>query len=300
VHEAAWTWVMVCVVVFETAGSGVGAWAGAGAAGAGVVAVVIVDAGAGGIGVGITGTVGIGGVGAAVVAVGTGAAGGVGTTRAGDIGAGGGVGGLGGVGTTSAGAAGTFGTAGVGGVGTVATAMAGIPAADASPSLLGNGSPSARAPLAPSRMTVKLTESHLAIWTMGICFVGRVPPARSAGPAGGSAWLGEVRPALSPAGAPHGPQPLWLWPPFCVVPALLPAPLNAPFSAVWLALLAPPRMLPPAVFTGAFALTAFCRAFADDAASCAVNDPCWLNCAWPDPPQPMKQDEPADWLWLLP
>ena len=72
-------------------------------------------------------------------------------------------------------------------------------------------------------------------------------------------------------------------PPFCVwvlvwvvAAVLLAGPLVAPLPAVWLALLAPPVIEPPAMFTGTFALTAFCFASAEDAASCSV-------CAsWPD------------------
>ncbi len=49
---------------------------------------------------------------------------------------------------------------------------------------------------------------------------------------------------------------VWLWVPFCVVSALLTAPLSAPFRANWLALLSPPVMSPAEMFTGTLALTA--------------------------------------------
>src|ERR1700749_959906 len=59
-------------------------------------------------------------------------------------------------------------------------------------------------------------------------------------------------------------------------------------------------MLPPATFTGTLALTAFWLALANDRAACSVAD-FWSDCcAWPEPPQPMLQLEPAAWFWLLP
>src|SRR6516165_8780716 len=73
---------------------------------------------------------------------------------------------------------------------------------------------------------------------------------------------------------PAPPQPhwqsepaVWVWVLFCVVLALLPAPLTAPFRAPWLALFEPPETPPPAILTGTSALTAVWSAFADDPAS---------------------------------
>jgi uncharacterized membrane protein YjjB (DUF3815 family) len=59
---------------------------------------------------------------------------------------------------------------------------------------------------------------------------------------------------------------LLLW---FVVPLLLEL-LFAPFEAVWFAALVPPVTLPPAMFTGTFALTAFWFAFAAEAADWPV------------------------------
>src|SRR6185437_8620287 len=68
---------------------------------------------------------------------------------------------------------------------------------------------------------------------------------------------------------------------------------------VWLALLSPPETSPPAMLTGTLALTAFWLASAFDAASWAVSDFWAESWAWPAPPQPIRQLEPADWVWLL-
>ena len=59
-------------------------------------------------------------------------------------------------------------------------------------------------------------------------------------------------------------------------------------------------MSPPAMLTGTLAFTAFWLALALDSAACSVSA-FWLDSyAWPEPPQPMTQDEPpAVWLWLL-
>jgi hypothetical protein len=88
---------------------------------------------------------------------------------------------------------------------------------------------------------------------------------------------------------------LWL-----VLALLLALPLVAPFVADWLALLLPPVIEPPAMFTGTFALTAVCLATASDSADCSVCESWKENCAWPLPPQPTMQLElPAFWDWVL-
>ena len=69
--------------------------------------------------------------------------------------------------------------------------------------------------------------------------------------------------------------------------------------AVWLALLSPPETSPPAMLTGTLALTAFWSASAFDAASWAVSDFWAESWACPAPPQPIRQLDPADWVWLL-
>jgi hypothetical protein len=58
------------------------------------------------------------------------------------------------------------------------------------------------------------------------------------------------------------------------VVALLPEALLAPFVAVWLALLSPLEMSPPAMFTGTLAFTAFWLALAFESATCTVSA-CW-------------------------
>src|ERR1700761_3425946 len=100
---------------------------------------------------------------------------------------------------------------------------------------------------------------------------------------------------------PEPPQPMkqlepadWFWLLFCSVPAALPAPLFAALSAFCAAVLAPPAML-----TGTLALTAFCEPSALENAPWSVAAPWPDSWAWPEPPQPMKQLELADWFWLL-
>src|ERR1700748_24335 len=64
-------------------------------------------------------------------------------------------------------------------------------------------------------------------------------------------------------------------------------------------------MSPPAMLTGALALTVFWSAFAPDSAACSVTALCPDSWAWPEPPQPSWQLEPpAVWgcvlLWVVP
>ena len=68
---------------------------------------------------------------------------------------------------------------------------------------------------------------------------------------------------------PAPPQPIrqlelavWLWLLVWLVLLLLPARLPAPLRAPWLALFEPPEMLPPATLTGTLAFTAVWLAFA--------------------------------------
>jgi hypothetical protein len=66
------------------------------------------------------------------------------------------------------------------------------------------------------------------------------------------------------------PPAVWVWVLLWLVCEEFPALLFALLVAAWLALLAPVETSPPATFTGAFALTAFCFAFAFETASCSV------------------------------
>src|SRR5436305_1154859 len=68
----------------------------------------------------------------------------------------------------------------------------------------------------------------------------------------------------------------WVWVLLCVVPASLLALLSALLSAIWSALLLPPWMSPPAMLTGALPFTAFCAAWAFEAAACSVAATCLL------------------------
>src|SRR3954447_3765151 len=58
----------------------------------------------------------------------------------------------------------------------------------------------------------------------------------------------------------------------CVVVLELDASAVPVLVSVWFAVLAPPRMFPPAMFTGTLALTASCLALASASASCLVLD----------------------------
>src|SRR5882757_6435131 len=87
---------------------------------------------------------------------------------------------------------------------------------------------------------------------------------------------------------PLPPQPIvqlelpasWVWLlDWVVLALLLTGPLVAPFVSVWLALLVPLVIVPPAMFTGTLALTAFCLALACEIAYCNVAEPCQDCCA---------------------
>ncbi|MBV8989332.1 MAG: hypothetical protein JO372_12310, partial [Solirubrobacterales bacterium] len=75
--------------------------------------------------------------------------------------------------------------------------------------------------------------------------------------------------------------------------------LSAPLAANWLALLPPLLTSHPAMLTGTLALTAFCSAFACEAASWPVSEP-WVEFWYCPPPPHEPQPEPDPiWLWLL-
>src|SRR5579872_6677788 len=107
---------------------------------------------------------------------------------------------------------------------------------------------------------------------------------------------------------PPPPQPIrqleeppdWVWVLVWLVWARLIAALFALLVAFWVALLAPPATLPPAVVTGELPLMAFCPASAFDSAACQVVADWAESWAWPPPPQPIRQlEEPPDWVWVL-
>src|ERR1700753_1814910 len=58
-------------------------------------------------------------------------------------------------------------------------------------------------------------------------------------------------------------------------------------------------MFPRAMLTGTLALTAFWLAFALERAACNVVAFCPESCAWPAPPQPITQLDPADCVWVF-
>src|SRR5439155_19352766 len=77
---------------------------------------------------------------------------------------------------------------------------------------------------------------------------------------------------------------------------------SALLRAFWLAEVAPePLRSAPRIDSGAFALTAFCLAFASASASCFVL-PIWMTfCSWPLPPQPDQHSLlPPVWVAVAP
>src|SRR6185436_17527818 len=95
------------------------------------------------------------------------------------------------------------------------------------------------------------------------------------------------------------PPTFWVWSCFWVVSASFFAFESALEAAAWLAELGPEVTLPPAMFTGTLALTAFWSLTAKESAFCVVSESCAPIWAAPAPPQPTWQDElsPTYWFW---
>ena len=58
--------------------------------------------------------------------------------------------------------------------------------------------------------------------------------------------------------------------------------------------LSPPVTLPPPIVTGTLAFTASCLAFASLSAYWFVEEPCFSDWAWPEPPQPYAHELELD------
>src|ERR671935_96329 len=117
----------------------------------------------------------------------------------------------------------------------------------------------------------------------------RLTPAAKAACSVSAFWIPICAPPGPPQPKKHEdlpPPTFWVWSCFCVVSASLDAFASASEFAHWLAELGPLVTLPPAMFTGVLALTAFCLLIAAAPAVWSVEADWTPACRAPAPPPP--------------